>query len=92
MDLTNRVVENPLECDHELHRIEVVDIVVPVRWEASPAGNHEPNVRINVERMPFCPEICRAFVLVLRDICTDMLACQVPVKGHVLGGHLFIPE
>ena len=75
MDLTNGVVKNPLEGDHELHWIEVIYMMVPVRWKASPAGNHEPYVGINVERMPLRSVIGRALVPVLRDVCTDVLAC-----------------
>ena len=92
LDLANGVVSNPLKCDHELHGIEVIDIVVPVRRKASPTGNHEPYVGIAIERMPVLSEIGGTPVLSLRDVCTDMLACQIPVEGHMFYRHLFIQQ
>ena len=37
-------------------------------------------------------EISGTPVLTLRDICTDMLARQIPVEGHMLHRHLFIQQ
>ena len=74
MNLTNGVVQYPLKCYHELHGVKVIDVMVPVSWEASAAWDHEPHIRIDIKRMILCPEISRTCVLVLRDICTDVLA------------------
>ena len=75
VNLTNGMVQDPLKCYHELHGVKMIDIMVPVSWEASAAWDHEPHIRIYIKRMVLCPEISRTFVFVLRDICTDMLAC-----------------
>ena len=92
MDLASGVVQNPLEGDDELHGIEVIDIVVPVRRRASPTGNHEPNIGIAIERMPVLSEIGGTPVLSLRDVCTDMLARRIPVEGHMFHRHLFVQQ
>ena len=75
VNLTSSVEQDSLKCYHEVHWVEMIDVMVPVRWEASAAWDHEPYVGIDVKRMIVRPEIGRALVPVLRDICTDVLAC-----------------
>ena len=70
----------------------MIDIVVPVRRKASPTGNHKPYIGIAIERMPVLSEIGGTPVLSLRDVCTDMLARQIPVEGHMFHRHLFIQQ
>ena len=75
VDLTNSVVQYPLKCYHELHGVKMIDVMVPVSGEASAARDHEPHIRIDIKHVIIYAEICRALVLALRYVCTDVLAC-----------------
>ena len=75
MDLANSMVQYTLKRNHKLLGVKIVDIMVPVSREASSAWDHEPHIRIDIKHVIIYAEICRALVLALRYVCTDVLAC-----------------
>ena len=66
LNLSNSVVQHLLKCNHEVHRVEMVDIVVPVAGEACAAWNHKPYILVDVKHVVRGPEVARATMLVLR--------------------------
>ena len=90
LNLSNSMVQHLLECNQEMHRVEVVDIVVSVSREASAAWNHKPYILVDVKHVVRGPEVARATMLVLRKIGANMLTRKVSVEGHVLATHLIV--
>ena len=79
-----------LKGNHKVHRVEMIDIMVPVPREASAAWDHEPYVLVDVQLVIRGPEVTRATMLVMRQIGTDVLTRKISVKGHVLALHLVV--
>ena len=50
IDLSDCMVKDSLERESELDGIKVIYVVVSMRWEASPARNHKPEVRVLINR------------------------------------------
>ncbi len=92
LNLSNSMVKHLLECNQEMHRVKVVDVVVSVSREASAARNHEPYILVDIKRMVRGPEVTKAAMLVLRKVCANVLTRKVSVKGHVLASHLIVLE
>ena len=53
----------------------MVDVVVPMSREASPARNHEPYVRVETKVMIINAEVSRTLVLVVSDVLANVLTC-----------------
>ena len=75
VDLCGSMPQYSLERNHELHRVEVVNVVVPMSREACPARNHEPYVGVEAEVMIIDAKISRTLMLVMSNIFANMLTC-----------------
>ena len=90
LNLSDSMVQHLLKGNHKVHRVEMIDIMVPVPREASAAWDHEPYVLVDVQLVVRGPEVTRATMFVMRQIGTDMLARKISVKGHVFATHLIV--
>ena len=75
VDLCGSMPQYSLERNHELHGVKVVDVVVPMSREASPARNHEPYVRVETKVMIINAEVSRTLMLVMSNVFANMLTC-----------------
>ena len=75
MDLCGGMPQYPLERNHELHGVKVVDVVVPVSGKAGSARDHKPHIRVDVKVMVVNTEVSGTLVFVVSDVLADVLTC-----------------
>ena len=79
IDLSDCMVKDSLERESELDGINMIYVVVSMRWEAIPARIHKPEVRVLINRGSAEFVIRRSPMLALSNIRTDMGTRKIPV-------------